>query len=128
MSLGKMPMANGFLKKENFKKEFFYNLEVGFNKENYLFQVNDHPKPPKIFNNYYPFFTNRSKFMVEHFKKYFHWIKKVKKLNKNSKCIEVGSNDGTLLNYFKKDGINCLGMNLLKMLQILQKKKFKSSK
>ena len=67
MSFGKMPMANGFLKKENFKREFFYNLEVGFNKENFLFQVNDHPKPPKIFNNYYPFFTNRSKFMVKHF-------------------------------------------------------------
>ena len=123
MSLGKMPMANGFLKKENFKREFFYNLEVGFNKENFLFQVNDHPKPPKIFNNYYPFFTNRSKFMVKHFKKYFHWIKKIKKLNKDSKCIEVGSNDGTLLNYFKKDGISCLGVEPSKNVANFAKKR-----
>ena len=46
MSFGKMPMANGFLLKKDFKREFFYNLEVGFNTKNYLFQVNDHPKPP----------------------------------------------------------------------------------
>ena len=102
MSFGKMPMANGFLRKKDFKKEFFYKLEAGFNKKDFLFQVNDHPKPPKIFNNYYPFFTNKSKYMVKHFKRCFLWIKKQKKLNKKSKCIEVGSNDGTLLSNFKK--------------------------
>ena len=30
MSFGKMPMANGFLDKKNFKKEFFYKLDIGF--------------------------------------------------------------------------------------------------
>ena len=54
MSFGKMPMANGFLDKKNFKKEFFYKLDVGFCKKNYLFQVNDHPKSQHIFNNKYP--------------------------------------------------------------------------
>ena len=33
MSFGKMPIANGFLKKENFNKEFFFNLEVGFSEK-----------------------------------------------------------------------------------------------
>ena len=122
MSFGKMPMANGFLKKKDFKKEFFYNLEVGFNKKNYLFQVNDHPKPPKIFNNYYPFFTNISKFMVKHFRDYFKWIKKQKKLNKNSKCIEIGSNDGTLLKNFRDYDINCLGIEPSKNVALYAKK------
>ena len=49
MSFGKMPMANGFLGSNEFKDEFFYNLEVGFSEENFLFQVNDHPKSNKIF-------------------------------------------------------------------------------
>ena len=71
MSFGKMPMANGFLKKKDFKKEFFYNLEVGFNQENYLFQVNDHPRSSKIFTNKYPFFTAKSKYMVDHFRNFF---------------------------------------------------------
>ena len=76
MSFGKMPMANGFLSKKDFKKEFFYKLEVGFNKSNYLFQVNDHPRSPHIFNNNYPFYTNKSKIMSRHFKNYFNWINK----------------------------------------------------
>ena len=41
MSFGKMPIANGFLKKNSFKKEFFFNLEVGFSKKLSLFQIND---------------------------------------------------------------------------------------
>ena len=48
MSFGKMPMANGFLRKKNFKKEFYYKLEVGFNRKNFLFQVNDHDKGVKV--------------------------------------------------------------------------------
>ena len=76
MSFGKMPMANGFLSKKDFKKEFFYNLEVGFNKKNYLFQVGNHPKSTKIFNDRYPFFTHKSKFMVNHFKNFFNWLHK----------------------------------------------------
>lgn len=101
MSFGKMPMANGFLQKKDFKKEFFYDLKVGFNEKNFLFQVGDHPKSTKIFNNKYPFFTHKSKFMVKHFEKFFEWLEK-NYLIKNSKVIEVGSNDGTFMSYFKK--------------------------
>ena len=33
MSFGKMPMANGFLNKEDFKNEFFFDLSVGFSED-----------------------------------------------------------------------------------------------
>ena len=101
-------MANGFLSKKDFHKEFFYDLEVGFNQKNYLFQVNDHPRSPHIFNNNYPFYTNKSKYMTKHFKKYFLWAKK-NFLRRNSKIIEIGSNDGTFLKNFKNSGFNHLG-------------------
>tara|TARA_B100000795_G_scaffold263879_1_gene243639 strand:+ start:407 stop:1612 length:1206 start_codon:yes stop_codon:yes gene_type:complete len=123
MSFGKMPMANGFLKKKDFKKEFYYKLEVGFCKKNFLFQVNDHPRSPKIFNNYYPFFTSKSKHMVNHFKKYFKWMQKFKKLNEKSICIEVGSNDGTMLENFKKNNIKCLGFEPSKNVATFSKKR-----
>jgi len=108
MSFGKMPMANGFLKKKDFKKEFFYNLEVGFNQENYLFQVNDHPRSSKIFTNKYPFFTAKSKYMVDHFRNFFYWLKN-KYLKKKSKIIEIGSNDGSFANFFIKNNFNIIG-------------------
>ena len=108
MSFGKMPMANGFLKKKDFKKEFFYNLEVGFNQENYLFQVNDHPRSSKIFTNKYPFFTGKSKYMVDHFRNFFYWLKN-KYLKKKSKIIEIGSNDGSFANFFIKNNFNIMG-------------------
>ena len=33
MSFGKMPIANGFLKKKDFKKKFTFKMEVGFSKD-----------------------------------------------------------------------------------------------
>ena len=122
ISFGKMPMANGFLRKKDFKKEFFYKLEAGFCKKNYLFQVNNHPKSPHIFNNSYPFYTNKSKVMIKHFKEYFKWSEK-KFLNRKSKIIEIGSNDGTFLNYFKEKKYEHLGFEPSANVAIYSKKR-----
>ena len=115
MSFGKMPIANGFLSKKNFKKEFFFKMEVGFSKELSLFQLNDHPKPTLMFNKNYPFFTSSSQYMINHFKQYSKWIKK---------------------NYFKNDIYNAISENctvkqILKKITNYKKKisiKFVSSK
>ena len=50
MSFGKMPIANAFVEKENFNNEFYFDMEVGFNEDLALFQLNDHPAPEKMFN------------------------------------------------------------------------------
>ena len=125
MSFGKMPIANGFLKKKDFKKEFFYNLKVGFNEKNYLFQVGDHPKSNQIFNNKYPFFTHKSKFMSNHFKEFFIWLQK-NYLKKNDNIIEIGSNDGTFSSYFSKKNYHVIGFEpSLNVANIARKKKLK---
>ena len=104
MSFGQMPIANGFLKKKDFKKEYLFKMEVGFSKDVSLFQLNSHPKPNLMFNKNYPFFTSSSKFMVRHFKKYSNWIKR--NYYKNSKnIIEIGSNDGSFLKNFQSKNI-----------------------
>ena len=108
MSFGKMPLANGFLKKDDFKSEFFFNMEVGFSEDLSLFQLNEHPSPDKMFNEKYPFFTGSSEFMKQHFKIFADWVKK-NYLNSNSKLIEIGSNDGTLLNNFKNSNVSYIG-------------------
>ena len=108
MSFGKMPIANGFIKKENFKEEFFFEMEVGFSEELSLFQLNDHPSPEKMFNETYPFFSGSSEYMQKHFKKYAEDLKHRFKKN-NIKIIEIGSNDGTMLKNFNTNNYQSLG-------------------
>ena len=107
MSFGKMPIANGFIEKKDFSKEFFFEMEVGFNEELSLFQLNDHPKPEKMFNKDYPFFTSSSEYMKKHFSNYAKFVEKY--LNSNSKIIEIGSNDGTFLKNFLKTNNQIIG-------------------
>jgi len=108
MSFGKMPLANGFLNKKDFNSEFFYEMEVGFSEKVSLFQLNDFPNPKKIFNKKYPFYSGSSEYMKKHFKIYAEWLQK-EFLKSNSKLIEVGSNDGTMLKNFVKTNIEYVG-------------------
>ena len=108
MSFGKMPIANGFLNKDKFNEEFFFEMEVGFSDDLSLFQLNDHPKPEMMFNENYPFFTGSSHQMKLHFKNYADWIKKYHP-GKIKNIIEIGSNDGTFLKNFNSDEYNTLG-------------------
>ena len=108
LSFGKMPLANGFLDKDEFKSEYFFEMEVGFSEDLSLFQLNDHPKPEKMFNKKYPFYTGSSELMKLHFKKYADWVKS-EFLKSDSKLIEIGSNDGTFLSNFKNSSIEYVG-------------------
>ena len=108
MSFGKMPIANGFLKNEQFGKEFFFDMEVGFSEDVSLFQLKDHPSPEQMFNERYPFFTSSSEYMKLHFSEYAKFIKK-NYLKNNSKIIEIGSNDGTFLKNFKDNNLDFIG-------------------
>ena len=108
MSFGKMPLANGFLNKDEFSSEYFFEMEVGFSEDLSLFQLNNHPNPEKMFNKKYPFYTGSSELMKLHFEKYANWIKS-EFLKSNSKLIEIGSNDGTFLSHFKNSSIDYVG-------------------
>ena len=99
LNLGKMPIANGFLKKKNFKNEYFFPLKVAFSESLKLVQLVSNPDPKKMFNKNYPFYTSSSKHMINHFRQYSKWIKK-NYLNRGGNLLELGSNDGTFLKNF----------------------------
>ena len=101
LDLGKMPLANGFLKKNQISKEYFFSLKVAFCKKLSLFQLCTNPPPNKMFNKKYPFYTSTSSLMRKHFNKFAEFVKR-KYINKNSLIIEIGSNDGTFLSNFEK--------------------------
>ncbi len=122
MSFGKMPSANGFLEKKDFENEFFYKMEVGFSKKISLLQLNEFSNPEVVHDERYPFYTSSSQNMKKHFQSFAHWLKE-KYLNNGSKLIEVGSNDGTLLENFKNTNINVIGFEPSKTIAELANKK-----
>jgi len=123
IDFGKMPIANGFLKKKDFQKEFNFNLSVSFSEEMSLLQLDDHPKPKMMFNNKYPFFTSSSKFMRHHFIEYANWAKKRFVKKNKSKIIEIGSNDGTFLENFKNSKFDHIGFEPSKNVSDLARKR-----
>ncbi len=126
MSFGKMPSANGFLDKNNFDNEFFYEMEVGFSSKVSLLQLNEFSNPVKVHNDRYPFYTSSSLNMKNHFNKFAHWLKE-KYLHNGSKLIEVGSNDGTLLENFKNSNIEAVGFEpSITIAELANKKNIKT--
>ncbi len=118
LNLGKMPIANGFIKKKDLKKEYFFKLRAAFNEKLGLFQLVTNPSPKKMFNENYPFFTSSSVYMVKHFKVFANWVKK-NYMFKNSLILEIGSNDGTFLKNFNKK--NSFGYEPSKSVHIAAK-------
>ncbi len=100
IDFGKMPLGNGFVNKKNFFKEEVFNLKAGFNKNLSLFQIAENPDPKRIFNKNYPFFTAKSKLMINHFRQFSNWIKK-NYIKRDARILEIGSNDGVFLKNFK---------------------------
>jgi SAM-dependent methyltransferase len=122
MSFGKMPIANGFLDKDAFSKEFFFEMSIGFSDDLSLLQLMDHPKPEMMFNENYPFFTSSSKYMINHFEKYSNWIID-NYPNNNKRLIEIGSNDGTFLSNFKRKNFETIGFEPSSNVSDVAKKK-----
>ncbi len=107
ISFGKMPAANAFLKKDELdKKEFMYDMEVGFCENCKMVQlINIVPYekyivPDSSGKTHYAYFSSTSKFMEKHFAELAKEIEE-RFLEPNSKVLEIGSNDGIFLKAFK---------------------------
>ena len=123
MSFGKMPIANGFLKKNKFNKEYFFEMKTCFCNDCKTFQLYKQPKPELMFHKNYPFFSSLSKNMINHFYEAYNEIqKKYLTDKKNSFVVEIGSNDGIFLQNFKTNKIPHLGIEPSKNVANLSKK------
>ena len=74
IDFGRQPLGNGFLNQDDFKNEYFYQMEVGFCETSMMFQLIEQPDPDRMFHENYAFFSRQSKKMQEHFKKYADWV------------------------------------------------------
>ncbi len=111
MTFGNMPIANGFLKRDQFDDEYFFEMMPSFCESCFAFQLIGQPDAKLMFNENYPFFSSLSKYMQQHFKKFADdLINSYLEDKENSFVIELGSNDGIMLKHFKNSGISHLGI------------------
>ncbi|MCF1713208.1 class I SAM-dependent methyltransferase [Flavihumibacter sp. RY-1] len=105
------PASNSFLTREQLNEpEVFYPLKVFICNKCFLVQIDEYKKSDSIFNNEYVYFSSFSKTWLEHSKAYTRMMVERFHLDKNSKVIEIASNDGYLLQYFKELDIPVLGI------------------
>ena len=108
--LGMSPLANSYLPAERLNTmEPFYPLHVWVCHECFLVQLEELRKPEHIFSDY-AYFSSYSATWVEHARKYCELVVPRFGLHNQSLVVEVASNDGYLLQFFKQQGVSVLGV------------------
>jgi len=109
VSLGKTPLANSYLKDIK-TKEAKYALDLYLCDKCFLVQLLEYEKSENIFSEDYAYYSSYSVSWLEHCKKYAEMIIDKLQLNDDSLVVEIGSNDGYLLQYFVQKHISVLGV------------------
>jgi methylation protein EvaC len=111
MSFGRMPIANGFLRPDETKDEYFFELAPAFCDICGTFQLTEQPQPEKMFHGQYAFYSSTSRYMQAHFESFAHAVINAVLAGRDDPFIvELGSNDGIMLRHFQKRGLRHLGV------------------
>ena len=111
LSLTSTPWADDFRKKNKLKEnQPIVPLKINLCKKCKHGQLSHVMSAQDIYLNY-TYETASSPTLKEHFKKASSTIIKKFKPKKGGLVIDIGSNDGMLLNYFKKNGMRVLGID-----------------
>lgn len=111
INLVNSPASNSFLKAEQLNEpETFYPLRLFVCDNCFLVQIDEYKKATDIFGAEYAYFSSFSKSWLAHCKAYTDMITPRLGLGKDSLVVELASNDGYLLQYFKEKEIPVLGI------------------
>ena len=110
LSLGNQPLANSYLSAEQLAApEPTYPLDLYVCADCMLAHINVAASGEDIFSDY-AYFSSFSTTWLEHARRYTGMIAERLELGPSSFVVEIASNDGYLLQYFKERGIPCLGV------------------
>src|SRR3989338_5273479 len=110
-SFGPTPPANAFLKKEELEKpELFFPLDVYFCRACSLVQLMDIVSPELLFKDYV-YVSSTSPAFVAHFQSFANDVFSRFNLSRGSLVVDIGSNDGIILQPFKVLGASVLGID-----------------
>jgi len=107
------PPGNNFLKKEEIGiiKEEEFPLELHFCESCKHIQLGHVVDPTFLFRNDYSYVSSTSKVFVNHLNDYVDHVEQIFNLSKDSLVVDIGSNDGTCLNFFKNKEMRVLGVD-----------------
>jgi C-methyltransferase C-terminal domain/Putative zinc binding domain/Methyltransferase domain len=108
--LGTSPLANSFLAPERLNAmEPHYPLRALVCERCFLVQLEEFESPAEIFSDY-AYFSSYSTSWLEHCRRYTEQMVRRLGLGQSSQVVEVASNDGYLLQYFRAHGVPVLGI------------------
>ena len=110
LSLGRTPLANALLTTQQLSEpEGTYPLELVFCPHCSLVQITETVPPEKLFREYV-YLSSFSETMLRHAEALSTVLIGSKHLGADSLVVEVASNDGYLLRYYKRAGVPVLGI------------------
>lgn len=107
--LGKTPLSNSYPLPREKELELYYPLQVLVCDHCFLVQLHHGEKVENIFGEY-AYFSSYSTSWLEHAKAYVEKMVRKLKLGSSHLVVEIASNDGYLLQYFKNQKIPVLGI------------------
>ena len=111
VDLGSSPPSNSYLTNEDLRSsEAWFPLRVLVCESCWLVQTLDSTDAALLFDADYAYFSGYSSTWVEHCRVYADEATDRFGLDQSSRVVEVGSNDGTLLNFFQGLGMKCTGI------------------
>lgn len=110
LALGRTPLANALLTAEQLElPEEEFPLDLAFCRRCALVQILETVSPEKLFRHYL-YFSSFSNTVLKHAERIASRMVESRKLDSSSLVIEVASNDGYLLQYYRQEGIPVLGI------------------
>lgn len=108
--LGMSPLANSYLSADQLDRmEPFYPLHAYVCGECFLVQLQEFETPEHIFTDY-AYFSSYSDSWVAHAREYVEHMLARFGFDESSQVIEIASNDGYLLQFFKEKNVPVLGI------------------
>lgn len=111
IDLGSTPPSNAYVSPDRFHApEKWFPLRVLVCETCWLVQTEDVAEATLFFDDTYAYFSGFSQTWIDHSRRYVDEMIRRFSLGPQHRVVEVASNDGTLLQFFRDSGIPCLGI------------------
>jgi SAM-dependent methyltransferase len=112
LSLGNLPLADALVREEDLdRREPRYPLDLAFCPDCALVQILEEVSPERLFVDNYLYFSSYSEALLAHSRKHAERLVAERGLGPESLVVEVGSNDGYLLQHVAAAGVPVLGID-----------------